>query len=113
MIFLQATLCGLQVCRKALLAESGLQSLLQHLHQLLLPIIRSSSGAAEEPSQGQGQGQGQEQGQGQKHGQGSLALDCKQVLGVEEEDLDLLLAVLETLAAADAASSMHGQTQVD
>lgn len=81
----------LQVCRNTLLAEGGLQALLQHLHQLLLPVINAP---ASDSSQEQGS-------------PGGAPKDCKQLLGVEEEDLDMLLAVLEALAAADTTPQVH------
>lgn len=86
------------MCREALLAEDGLQALLQHLHHLLLPVINR---ATADHNQSQSQGLPAES-----------PADCKQLLGLEQGDLDMLLAILEALAAADASSSSHVRAQV-
>lgn len=90
-------MCGLQICRQALLAEGGLQALLQHLHQLLLPVIRAAT---------------MDDSQDPCRLLPNEKADCKQLLGMEQEDLDMLLAVLEKLAAADATSTSHATAQV-
>lgn len=80
-----------------MLSAGGLQALLKHLHQLLLPIITLSvsntaeSGGLPAPSG---------------------ATDSKAKLAVTAKDLDILLAVLEALASCDAAADGHDGSQV-
>ena len=80
-----------------MLSAGGLQALLKHLHQLLLPIITLSvsntaeSGGLPAPSG---------------------ATDSKVKLAVTAKDLDILLAVLEALASSDAAADGHDASQV-
>ncbi|KAL0024070.1 hypothetical protein WJX79_002966 [Trebouxia sp. C0005] len=88
----------LKVCKQTMLSVGGLQSLLQHLHQLLLPLINpamplpstSVSGAADSGSSTAPSG-------------GST--DSKGKLAVAAEDLDILMTILEALAASDAAAN--------
>ena len=79
-----------------MLAAGGLQSLLQHLHQLLLPIIAppdapDSSGATAASG-------------GNTDGRGKLA--------VAAENLDILLAILEALASSGASADSHTSIKV-
>lgn len=88
-----------------MLSVGGLQSLLQHLHQLLLPIINpamplpstSVSGAADSGSSTAPSG-------------GST--DSKGKLAVAAEDLDILMTILEALAASDAAANSQVSAKV-
>ena len=83
-----------------MLSVGGLQSLLQHLHQLLLPIINptmplpptSDSSGSTVPSGG--------------------STDSKGKLAVAAEDLDILLTILEALAACDAAANSQVSAKV-
>ena len=97
--------CVTQVCKQTMLSVGGLQSLLQHLHQLLLPIINpimplpsTSVGSAADSS-------------------GSMvpsggSTDSKGKLAVAAEDLDMLLTILEALAASDAAANIQVSAKV-
>jgi hypothetical protein len=88
-----------------MLSVGGLQSLLQHLHQLLIPIINptmplpptsvssaADSGGSTVPSGG--------------------STDSKGKLAVAAEDLDILLTILEALAASDAAANSQVSAKV-
>ena len=87
---------GWQVCRQAMLAAGALQSLLQHLHQLLLPIISPTAAAAS--------------GGAVSPGGGSTASRGKLV--VAADNLDILLATLEALASSDAAADRRTSAEV-
>jgi len=88
-----------------MLSVGGLQTLLQHLHQLLLPIINpamplpSTSVGSVADSSGSTVPSG-----------GST--DSKGKLAVAAEDLDILLTILEALAASDAAADSQVSTKV-
>ena len=88
-----------------MLAECSLQSLLQHLHLLLLPVINQPS---PEDSNDKGKSPA---GAGQSPVTTALE-DCKQVVGIEADDFDMLLSLLEALAAADAGSKAKSGFQV-
>ena len=79
-----------------MLAADGLQSLLQHLHQLLLPIISPHDAT---DSGGNTAARGGSTGSGSK-------------LAVAAENLDILLAILEALASSGAAADSHASVQV-
>lgn len=81
-----------------MLAEGSLQSLLQHLSRLLLPVITQASDSATSSAQAPSGA--------------ATASDCRQVLGIEAEDLDMLLAVLEALASSGAGTPQQPSCQV-
>lgn len=88
-----------------MLAAGGLQVLLQHLHQLLLPIITSAPPPLLHPAQrGAGSSEQAAASSGDTDGKGKLA--------VAPENLDTLLAILEAIASADAAVDSSASAQV-
>ncbi len=88
-----------------MLSAGALQTLLQHLHHLLLPIITPSLPPPSTPSSTTAESSG-------AAASSSDATDNKGKLAVAAEDLDILLAVLEALAPADAAAGSRVSTQV-
>lgn len=88
-----------------MLAAGGLQLLLQHLHQLLLPIITPAPPPLLHPAPGPS-------GSGGQAAASSGDADSKGSLAVAPEDLDTLLAVLEAIASADAAVDSSANAQV-
>lgn len=95
----------LQVCREAMLAAGGLQLLLQHLHQLLLPIMTPAPAPHLHSAPGPS-------GSGGQAAASSGDADSKGHLAVAPEDLGTLLAILEAIASADAAVESSANAQV-
>ena len=79
-----------------MLAAGALQSLLQHLHHLLLPIIAPTAAAAGSGAASPGGGSNASRGK----------------LVVAADNLDILLATLEALASSDAAADSHTSAKV-
>ena len=101
-----------------MLAAGGLQSLLQHLHQLLLPIITPTLPPPPAPAQGTTPNS-QLHTSGGEHistvgepNTSSGSSESRGKLAVASEDLETLLAVLEALASADTAADMPARAQV-
>ena len=109
-----------------MLEAGGLQILLQHLHQLLRPIITpaqpplataapstaDNSGYTAPSSGNAGDGSGSSANDSGNTAPGTSGSGGEDQLAVAAENLDILLAVLEALAASDAATDSQVSTKV-
>lgn len=109
-----------------MLEAGGLQTLLQHLHHLLHPIITpaqpplatpvlstaDNSGNTAPSSGNTGDRSGSSATDSGNTAPGTSSSGGKDQLAVAAEDLDILLAVLEALAASDAATDSQVSTKV-
>ena len=109
-----------------MLEAGGLQTLLQHLHDLLRPIITpaqpplataalstaDTTGNTVPSSGSTGDRSGSSANDSGNTAPGTSGSDGEDQLAVAAEDLDILLAVLEALAASDAATDSQVSTKV-